>query len=107
MRVIRAMLSLLQRALQDPRTTHVLFCTESCIPIVTLGEAARSILLDEICEWKELEKNGHKDAAASSISNHGKKEEENSSLNQSTSQQQQSQQLPNWNRSYIQCYNQK
>ena len=65
-RVIRAMLSLLQQALQDDKTTHVIFCTESCIPIVTLGEAARSILLDEVCVWEEKKKKDGDDAAASS-----------------------------------------
>mmetsp|Transcript_24896 Transcript_24896/g.25340 ORF Transcript_24896/g.25340 Transcript_24896/m.25340 type:complete len:241 (+) Transcript_24896:715-1437(+) len=34
------MLALAQQALKDKRTTHILFCTESCIPITTLNEAA-------------------------------------------------------------------
>ncbi|KAL7516759.1 hypothetical protein ACHAWX_001739 [Stephanocyclus meneghinianus] len=47
------MLSLIEMALRDDRTTHILFCTESCIPVVTLKEATRSILLDEPCIWEE------------------------------------------------------
>lgn len=52
-RIIRAMLSLLEAALSDDKTTHILFCTESCVPVVTLREAALSLLLDKPCVWKE------------------------------------------------------
>lgn len=52
-RIIRAMLSLLEAALRDEKTTHILFCTESCVPVVTLKEAAFSILADKPCLWEE------------------------------------------------------
>ncbi|KAL7529091.1 hypothetical protein ACHAWF_002835 [Thalassiosira exigua] len=52
-RVVRAMLSLLDAALGDEETTHVLFCTESCVPVATLKEVARAVLLDEACPWTE------------------------------------------------------
>ena len=52
-RIIRAMLSLIEMALKDENTTHILFCTESCVPVVTLKEAAASILLDKPCIWEE------------------------------------------------------
>ena len=53
MRIVRAILSLLETALRDGRTTHVLLCTESCVPVATLVETARSVLLDEVCRWVE------------------------------------------------------
>lgn len=56
MRIVRAILSLLETALRDGRTTHVLLCTESCVPVATLVETARSVLLDEVCRWEEEEK---------------------------------------------------
>jgi hypothetical protein len=37
-RVVRAMLAMAAQALQNPTMTHVLFCTESCIPIATMDE---------------------------------------------------------------------
>ena len=43
-RIVRAMLALAEEALQDQRTTHVLFATESCIPIATLGAVAKRIV---------------------------------------------------------------
>lgn len=52
-RIVRAVLSLLEAALRDGRTTHVLLCTESCVPVATLKETARSVLLDEACHWRE------------------------------------------------------
>jgi len=111
-RVIRAMLSLLQRALQDANTTHVLFCTESCIPIATLGEAARSILLDEVCLWEEKKKeknddddDGH-DGVAAAAANSPSNDRKEGMQNQPSSQKKQQQRRPNWNRSYIHCYNQ-
>ena len=52
-RIIRAMLSLLEAALKNAKTTHVIFCTESCIPVATLKEAAFSILTDKPCIWEE------------------------------------------------------
>ena len=77
-RIIRAMLSLLEVALRDDRTTHILFCTESCIPVVTLREATRSILLDEPCIWEE---------------NRGANPEERVAYDG-----------VNWDRSYLDCY---
>ena len=128
MRVIRAMLSLLRQALlqetdddhdddnnsNKTKTTHVLFCTESCIPVVTLGEAARSILLDEVCVWEEKKKKGAHSAAASAASaipvDHDRKEgipnQPASSKTQQQQQQQQQHHQLNWNRSYIHSYNQ-
>ena len=102
-RVIRAMLSLLQQALQDDKTTHVLFCTESCIPIVTLGEAARSILLDEVCVWEEKKKKDGDDADAASSDDRKQEGMQKQPLSQ---KKQPPSQQPNWNRSYIHCYNQ-
>lgn len=37
-RIVKAMLSLIEEALKDPRTTHVVFGTESCIPICPLDQ---------------------------------------------------------------------
>jgi hypothetical protein len=79
-RIIRAMLSLLDAALKDAKTTHVLFCTESCIPVVTLKEAALSILLNKPCPWEE------------------KPDTTIQSERQSTLQR------IDWDRSYIDCY---
>jgi hypothetical protein len=78
-RIIRAMLSLLEAALCDERTTHILFCTESCIPVVTLKEAARSILLDEPCVWEEIQ-GGNSDQPTVA------------------------QERVNWDKSYVDCY---
>lgn len=78
-RIIRAMLSLLDAALKDVNTTHILFCTESCVPVVTLREAALSLLLDEPCLWEE-------DGDASS-----------------TKQKANGVHI-NWDRSYVDCY---
>jgi hypothetical protein len=80
-RIIRAMLSLLEVALKDVKTTHILFCTESCVPVVTLREAALSLLLDEPCLWNE-----DGDDATSTI------------------QQKTNDVDLNWDRSYIDCY---
>lgn len=46
-RIVRAMLALAEEALNDARTTHILFATESCIPIATLGEVALRIVLEQ------------------------------------------------------------
>ena len=46
-RIVRAMLALAEEALKDDKTTHVLFATESCIPIGTLSEVARRVVVDE------------------------------------------------------------
>ena len=81
-RIIRAMLSLLEAAIRDDKTTHILFCTESCVPVVTLKEAALSILADKPCLWEE---NG--DEWASKQPGIGLTDK---SLD--------------WNRSYIDCY---
>ena len=43
-RIIRAMLALATEALRNSLTTHVLFATESCIPIATLSEVAIELL---------------------------------------------------------------
>ena len=53
MRIVRAILSLLEAAVRDARTTHVLLCTESCVPVATLRDTARSVLLDEVRPWEE------------------------------------------------------
>eukprot|EP00804_Cyclotella_cryptica_P011309 CCRYP_007793-RB/>CCRYP_007793-RB protein AED:0.13 eAED:0.15 QI:101/0.33/0.25/1/0.33/0.25/4/0/477 len=66
-RIIRAMLSLLEVALRDERTTHILFCTESCIPVVTMKEAARSILLDEPCVCEETSSENPEERVANGI----------------------------------------
>jgi hypothetical protein len=43
-RIVQAMLATAGEALKrDPKTTHVLFCTESCIPITSLQEAAETL----------------------------------------------------------------
>ena len=52
-RIVRAILSLLEAALSDDKTTHILLCTESCIPVATLVETAGGVLLDEVCMWEE------------------------------------------------------
>jgi len=84
-RIIRAMLSLLEAALKDERTTHILFCTESCIPVATLKETARSVLLDDFCHWEE------------------KMEDGNSKQKQEEMQKRNSKQL-DWDRSFVDCY---
>ena len=124
-RVIRAMLSLLRQALADDdhhddnsndnngggggdnnggkkkKATHVLFCTESCIPIATLGEVAKSILLNEICVWKEREqKEGEGKVADEVVGEQTEKQQP------AVNKQQQNHREPNWDRSYIHCYNQ-
>ncbi len=41
-RIVKAMLSLIEYALKDDeRTTHIMFVTESCIPIATINELAQ------------------------------------------------------------------
>ena len=79
-RIIRAMLSLIEMALKDENTTHILFCTESCVPVVTLKEAAMSILMDKPCLWEEN----------SNVSNLDTQISSNESID--------------WNRSYVDCY---
>lgn len=81
-RIVRAMLSLLEAALREERTTHVLFCTESCIPVATLKEIARSVLLDEVCNWVEMG-NGRENLSK---------------------QQKHNRQRLDWDRSYVDCY---
>jgi hypothetical protein len=45
-RIVQAMLALAEEALvQQPITTHILFCTESCIPISSLQDTVRMLLL--------------------------------------------------------------
>ena len=52
-RIVRAMLALAEEALTDKRTTHILFATESCIPIATLGEVAKRIVVEQSGQDKE------------------------------------------------------
>lgn len=58
-RIVRAMLALAEDALRDERTTHVMFVTESCIPIATLAEVASRIVV--------VEEDGANGAAASKL----------------------------------------
>ena len=95
MRIVRAILSLLEAALRDEKTTHILLCTESCIPVATLRETARSILLDEICPWEEEEEEEEEEAKKYGPP---RKCRENQRSNN-----QQRRRL-DWNRSYIDCY---
>lgn len=90
-RIVRAVLSLLEAATRDPRTTHVLLCTESCVPVATLGEVARSVLLDEICCWKP---DGGDDGAD--------KQRSRSKLNRD--ERPQRKRGLDWDRSYVDCY---
>ncbi|EJK51802.1 hypothetical protein THAOC_28994, partial [Thalassiosira oceanica] len=76
-RIVRAILSLIAEALKDARMTHILLCTESCVPITTLKEAARSVLLDEICPWEEEEGKSSEGQGGKSV---------------------------DWDRSYVDCY---
>ena len=46
-RIVRALLALAEEALADKRTTHILFATESCLPIATLGEVAKRIVVEQ------------------------------------------------------------
>jgi hypothetical protein len=93
-RIVRAILSLIQTALQNVHTTHILLCTESCIPIATLKETVRSILLDEVCPWEE-EGAAITTTTTTTLSNQSKKEEDN---------QHQSKKI-DWDRSYVNYYN--
>jgi len=45
-RVIQAMIELSSKALES-QTTHVQFCTESCIPVRSLKECAKKLMLLE------------------------------------------------------------
>ena len=45
-RVVAAMLSLIEYALKNEKTTHIMFVTESCIPITTLDELATFLRID-------------------------------------------------------------
>ena len=90
-RIVRAILSLLEAALNDEKTTHILLCTESCIPIATLLETGRSVLLDEVCNWDEK-----------------KNDEDNKKQSGDESQRKHiSSNRLNWDRSYIDCYDRK
>ena len=89
-RIIRAILSLIEAALRDGRATHLLLCTESCIPVATLKEVARSVLLDEVCLWEEETTDGHSgESQKQRNSNRSKRRE------------------LNWDRSYVDCYDRK
>ena len=89
-RIIRSMLSLLKAALRDERTTHVLLCTESCVPVATLRKTARSVLLNENCPCKEEGGTGRCD---------------NTTLMEgSSSRQKRDKTRIDWNRSYVDCY---
>ncbi|KAL7529128.1 hypothetical protein ACHAXR_002806 [Thalassiosira sp. AJA248-18] len=86
-RIVRAIISLLEAALRDELTTHILLCTESCIPVATLAETARSVLLDEFCPWDEM-KDGHV-----------------GEMKQGSQQRRMcNQRRVDWNRSYVDCY---
>ena len=89
-RIVRAILSLLEAALRDDKTTHILLCTESCIPVATLVEVGRSVLLDEVCTWEEID-SSHKTSG------------EDKTPHQSYTNQN----GLNWDRSYIDCYDRK
>ena len=93
-RIVRAILSLLEAALSDDNTTHILLCTESCIPVATLVETARSVLLDEACIWEEEgEEVGQK--------------KKSSGENDMTRQKKQLHNGLNWDQSYVDCYDRK
>lgn len=47
--IVRALIFIAKAALDDPRTTHVLFATESCIPITSLCYAASVITASKDC----------------------------------------------------------
>jgi len=87
-RIIRSMLSLTTAALRDDRTTHILFCTESCIPVATLKETVQSILLNEESPWVETME-GERDATAGEANElvYGKRRG-----------------MPHWDRSYVDCF---
>ena len=87
-RIIRAILSLIEAALKkNEQTTHILLCTESCIPVATLKEVARSVLLDEVCPWEEKAEEGELDIGdkIGELNSHWQREVD-------------------WNRSYVDCY---
>ena len=88
-RIVRAILSLIEAALRDEKTTHILLCTESCIPVATLKEVGRSVLLDEVCNWDEMDSS------------------QKSSGEEMAKQSNTSQNGLNWDRSYIDCYDRK
>lgn len=44
--LVRSMLSLLQEALKDPRNTHFVFLSESCVPVKPLASMLRSLSAD-------------------------------------------------------------
>jgi len=44
--IVRAMLYQLEHALLEDSTTHIVFCTESCIPIASLDEVAQILIKD-------------------------------------------------------------
>lgn len=93
-RIVRAILSLLETALCNEKTTHILLCTESCIPIATLKETARSVLLDEICVWKEEEEVVTKDHDGDSTNSPSTQPEKTAPRRH----------RPCWNQSYVDCY---
>ncbi|KAL9178337.1 hypothetical protein ACHAXT_001765 [Thalassiosira profunda] len=86
-RIVRAILSLLEAALRDERTTHVLLCTESCVPVATLRETARSVLLDEVCPWEEANGGGDRAGMGKGAGNGRGKGRR-----------------IDWDRSYVDCY---
>ena len=95
-RIVRAILSLLEAALSDDKTTHILLCTESCIPVATLIETARSVLLDEACIWEE---EGGEDGDQ-------KKSNGENDMTPQTKQSKNNNEL-NWDQSYVDCYGRK
>lgn len=52
-RIVRAMLALAKEALQEPATTHILFVTESCIPIATVLEVATELRNFKECSFMD------------------------------------------------------
>ena len=88
-RIVRSILSLIEAALRDKKTTHILLCTESCIPIATLKETARSVLLDEICYREETTGGGVSNQQSDATKRYNTEHE------------------VNWDRSYVDCYDRK
>ena len=96
-RIVRAILSLLEAALSDDKTTHILLCTESCIPVATLVETARSVLLDEACIWEE---------EGEDVDQKKKSSGESDMITRQKKQCKRNNEL-NWDQSYVDCYDRK
>ena len=96
-RIVRAILSLLEAALSDDKTTHILLCTESCIPVATLVETGRSVLLDEACIWEE---------EGEDVDQKKRSSGENGIITRQKKQCKRNNGL-NWDQSYVDCYDRK